>query len=75
MPFESALAKSANIRMFKHIRKGLDEANKDLGKERGEAPDAKGSGLRCSHIMEIPLLPLNLGGQTPIGKIQLVVPF
>ena len=53
VPFESALAKSANIRMFKHIRKGLDEANKDLGKERGEAPDAKGSGLRCSHIMAV----------------------
>ena len=53
VPFESALAKSANIRMFKHIRKGLDEANKDLGKERGEAPDAKGIGVRCSHIMAV----------------------
>ena len=53
MPFESALAKSANLRMFRHIRKGLDEANKELGKERGEAPDAKGTGLRCSHVMAI----------------------
>ena len=53
LPFESALAKSANLRMFKHIRKGLDEANKELGKERGEAPDAEGSGLRCSHIMAV----------------------
>ena len=51
VPFESALAKSANIRVFKHIRKGLDEANRELGKERGEAPDAEGTGLRCSHIM------------------------
>ena len=53
MPWESALAKSANIRMFRHIRKGLDEANKRLGKERGEAPDAKGSGLSCSHVMAV----------------------
>jgi len=53
LPFESALAKSANLRMFRHIRKGLDEANKELGSERGEAPDAKGTGLRCSHIMAI----------------------
>jgi len=51
--FESALAKSANIRIFKHIRKGLDEANKALGAERGEAPDAAGTGLRFSHLMAI----------------------
>jgi len=53
MPFESALAKSANLRMFRHIRKGLNEANKRLGTERGEAPDTKGTGLRCSHVMAI----------------------
>ena len=53
VPWESALAKSANLRMFRHIRRGLDEANKRLGTERGEAPDAKGTGLRCSHIMAI----------------------
>lgn len=53
MPFESALAKSTNLQMFRHIRKGLDEANKQLGTERGEAPDAEGTGLRCSHVMAI----------------------
>ncbi len=53
VPWESALAKSANIRMFKHIRKGLDEANLKLGRERGEAPDAKGTGRRCSHVMAV----------------------
>jgi ribonucleoside-diphosphate reductase alpha chain len=53
MPWESALAKSANIRMFRHIRKGLDEANLKLGKERGEAPDAEGTGRRCSHVMAV----------------------
>ena len=51
--FESASAKSANIRMFKHIRSKLDEANKELGQLRGEAPDAVGSGLRFSHLMAI----------------------
>jgi len=53
LPWESALAKSANMRIFRHIRKGLDEANRELGSERGEAPDAKGTGLRCSHVMAV----------------------
>lgn len=53
MPFEGALAKSANIKMFMHIRKHLDAANKKLGDERGEAPDARGTGLRFSHVMSI----------------------
>ena len=53
VPWESALAKSANMRIFRHIRKGLDEANRELGKERGEAPDATGTGFRCSHVMAI----------------------
>jgi ribonucleoside-diphosphate reductase alpha chain len=39
--------------MFKKIREGLDAANKKLGLERGEAPDAEGSGNRFSHVMAI----------------------
>jgi len=53
IPWESASAKSANIRMFKHIREKLNDANKQLGKSRGEAPDAVGTGLRFSHLMAI----------------------
>jgi ribonucleoside-diphosphate reductase alpha chain len=53
LPFESVLAKSANMRIFKHIRESLDKANLELGAERGEAPDAKGTGFRCSHVMAI----------------------
>jgi ribonucleotide reductase alpha subunit len=53
LAFESALAKSANLRMFKHIRGGLDEANAQLASERGEAPDAEGTGKRFSHLMAI----------------------
>jgi len=53
IPFESVLAKSANNKIFKHIRSNLDVANKQLGTERGEAPDAAGTGLRFSHLMAI----------------------
>ena len=53
IPFESALAKGANNRIFKHIREGLNAANLALGAERGEAPDAAGTGQRFSHLMAI----------------------
>jgi ribonucleoside-diphosphate reductase alpha chain len=52
-PFESVIAKAFNNQMFKHIRGGLDEANQYLGRLRGEAPDAVGSGQRFSHLMAI----------------------
>jgi len=51
--WESAVAKGANMRMFRLIRSKLDEANLQLGKERGESPDAKGTGKRFSHVMAI----------------------
>ena len=51
--WEGAMAKSANMRMFKHIRTNLDKANLELGKERGEAPDAEGSGKRFCHMIAI----------------------
>ena len=51
--FESALAKSLNNRVFKHVKGKLDEANLELGNERGEAPDAVGTGKRFSHVMAI----------------------
>ena len=53
IPWESAMASGRNIQIFKHIRSKLDEANKQLGTERGEAPDAAGTGLRFSHLMAI----------------------
>jgi ribonucleoside-diphosphate reductase alpha chain len=51
--FEGVVAKVTNNRIFSSIRKGLDEANKQLGLERGEAPDAVGTGNRFSHLMAI----------------------
>jgi len=53
VPFESALAVSKNKQMFKHIHEGLEYANLELGKERGEALDAQGTGRRFSHTMAI----------------------
>jgi ribonucleoside-diphosphate reductase alpha chain len=51
--FEGVMAKVLNNKIFKHIRGKLDEANLQLGTERGEAPDAVGSGQRFSHLMAI----------------------
>ena len=52
-PFEGAIAKSINNEIFSHIKDGLDAANYALGKIRGEAPDAAGTGKRFSHTMAI----------------------
>src|ERR1700754_4719051 len=35
LPFEGAMAKSSNLRIFKHIRAGVDEASMALAIERG----------------------------------------
>lgn len=56
VPFESAMAKSINIKLFKHIRMQLDIKNKELSKERGGCPDAVDAGIldiRCSHVMAL----------------------
>ena len=53
LAWESPMAVGRNIQIFKHIRQGLDNANLELGKERGEAPDASGTGRRFSHLLAI----------------------
>jgi ribonucleoside-diphosphate reductase alpha chain len=53
LPWESALATGLNKQIFSHVRGKLDEANIQLGTERGEAPDAVGTGNRFSHLMAI----------------------
>jgi len=53
LPWESASATGLNHKIFGHIRKELDNANIQLGKERGEAPDATGTGRRFSHMLAI----------------------
>jgi ribonucleoside-diphosphate reductase alpha chain len=53
IPWEGPLAKGLNNQIFSKVRGKLDEANKQLGTERGEAPDATGTGNRFSHLMAI----------------------
>jgi ribonucleoside-diphosphate reductase alpha chain len=55
VPFESAMAKSWNLRLFKHIRQGADAASVKLAHERGPCPDAAERGMmaRFSHKMAI----------------------
>ena len=45
LPFEGAMAKSWNLRMFKHIRAQVDEASMQLAIERGPCPDAADMGV------------------------------
>ncbi len=55
IPFESALAKSWNLKMFKHIKQKADEASMTLAAERGACPDAQDAGAmeRFSHKLAI----------------------
>jgi ribonucleoside-diphosphate reductase alpha chain len=45
LPFEGALAKSWNLKIFKHIRAQVDEASMMLAHERGPCPDAADMGV------------------------------
>lgn len=45
VPFESALAKSWNFKIFKHIKENVDKASHDLAIERGPCPDAADYGI------------------------------
>jgi len=55
VPFESALAKSWNMRLFKTLRRQCDAASRTLAAERGPCPDAADRGVmeRFSHKLAI----------------------
>ena len=55
IPFESAMAKSWNMRLFSKIRADADKASKVLAEERGPCPDAADMGVmeRFSHKMAV----------------------
>ena len=53
LPFEGAMAKSANMRMFRHIKTEAVNATRKLAEERGEAPDAEGYGVRNVHLLAV----------------------
>ncbi|NNE41565.1 MAG: ribonucleoside-diphosphate reductase subunit alpha [Marinicaulis sp.] len=70
IPFESAMAKSWNTRLFKHIRMGADAASVKLAEEKGPCPDAEEAGMkqRFSHKMAIaPTASISIicGGASP----------
>ena len=45
VPWESAVAKSWNKKIFNHIKAGADQASIDLAKEKGPCPDAEEYGI------------------------------
>jgi ribonucleoside-diphosphate reductase alpha chain len=51
--FEGISAKFANERIFKHIQEEAIEESKQLARERGEAPDMEGTGMRNAHLIAI----------------------
>ncbi|WP_198027362.1 ribonucleoside-diphosphate reductase subunit alpha [Candidatus Paracaedibacter symbiosus] len=55
IPFESALTKSWNLRLFRHIRRNADAASVKLAEERGPCLDAKERHImaRFSHKLAI----------------------
>ena len=70
VPFESAMAKSWNLKMFKHIRRAADAASVALAEERGACPDAAETGVmaRFSHKLAIaPTASISIicGGTSP----------
>ena len=70
VPFESAVAKAWNKKMFKHIRGQADEASKTLAAERGACLDAADYGIeeRFSNKMAVaPTASISIicGGASP----------
>jgi ribonucleoside-diphosphate reductase alpha chain len=53
IPFESVLAKSLNLKIFKTIKEQAVEESKRLAIKRGEAPDMEGTGMRNAHLLAI----------------------
>ena len=55
IPFESAMAKSFNLRAFSHIKNEASRATRELAEERGECPDSKwaGGGVRNAHLLAV----------------------
>lgn len=51
--WETPMAKSLNTQASRHIHEAAIQASLDLGAERGEAPDMKGTGRRNSHVIAV----------------------
>ena len=53
IPFESGIAKAANINIFTLIKEKAKQKTVELARLKGECPDAKGYGVRNSHLLAI----------------------
>jgi len=53
IPFESPKARELNRRVFRHIKDEAVAESMQLGLERGEAPDMRGTGRRNAHLLAI----------------------
>jgi ribonucleoside-diphosphate reductase alpha chain len=53
IPFESVLAKSLNLKIFKKMKEQAVEESERLAIKRGEAPDMEGTGRRNAHLLAI----------------------
>lgn len=75
IPFESGGIGSAtqtNYKIFKDLKEKGVAASKKLAKERGEAPDCEGSGMRGSHIFAIAP---NASSSSIVGASPSIEPF
>ncbi len=57
IPMESALAKSWNLRVFRHVRRAADAASYMLAEERGACPDAAERGMKARFSHKIAIAP------------------
>ena len=57
IPFESAMAKSWNFKIFKKIRREADAASVTLADERGACPDAQDAGINARFSNKIAIAP------------------
>ena len=57
VPFESAMAKSWNMRMFKQVRQAADAASVKLAQERGPCPDAAEQGVMARFTHKLAIAP------------------
>ena len=53
VPFESVVAQSMNKTIFKDIKEKAKQKTIELAKLKGECPDAKGYGVRNTHLLAI----------------------
>ena len=51
--FEGVMAKSANLRMFKHIKEQAESTTRKLAEDRGSCPDAYPALIRNAHLLAV----------------------